>query len=572
MQFKYLHSLLTTTLCLIPAFQSFAQSESFSIGDASRCPKYEIRAVWLTTLNGLDWPRTKAVSDESRRKQQAELCHQLDSLKAANFNTVLLQVRSRDNALYPSAQEVYTDVLTGTPGQSPGYDPLAFAIQECHKRGMELHAWVVAIPLGSEKQAKQLGNRSFVKKHPEMCIRFRRNWYLDPGHPQTKEHLANIVKEIVTNYDVDGINLDYIRYPDHPKRFPDQRSFRKYGKGKNLAQWRRDNITAIVRHIYQTVKSIKPWVKVGSSPVGKYRDVARYSSRGWNAYHVVYQDAQQWLKEGIQDLMLPMAYFRENSFYPFVLDWQENSNGRTVVPGLGVYFLDPSEGDWTLQDALQQIYFTRCAHISGQAYFRTRFVLDNIQGLYDKLKQEIYACPALIPPMTWQDSIPPSTPTGLRTEIKADSLVLTWNLATDNSMPTAPQQTIRYNLYASSQNNINTDDPRNLKKTYIYGTRVALPLKEAEGKHFTVTAIDAYGNESRTPQQQTTPSLQETSLFELPECQAATWITVTDIYGRTVWQGTYSRQLSTNNFAPGIYHVLLQDNNRHTLKRIQLIR
>ena len=167
-----------------------------------------------------------------------------------------------------------------------------------------------------------------------------------------------------------------------------------------------------MREIYQTVKAVKPWVKVGSSPVGKYRDVARYSSRGWNAYNVVYQDAQQWLKEGIQDLVLPMAYFRENSFYPFVLDWQENACGRTVVPGLGVYFLDPSEGDWTLQDVLQQIYFTRSAGIPGQAYFRTRFVLDNTQGLYDRLKQEVYACPALVPPMTWQDSIAPASRTG----------------------------------------------------------------------------------------------------------------------------------------------------------------
>ena len=107
-------------------------------------------------------------------------------LEAANFNTILFQVRSRDNALYPSRQEVFTDVLTGTPGQSPGYDPLAFAIRECHKRGMELHAWVVAIPLGSDRQAKELGERSFVKKHPEICIRFPEELVSGPGHPQPK--------------------------------------------------------------------------------------------------------------------------------------------------------------------------------------------------------------------------------------------------------------------------------------------------------------------------------------------------------------------------------------------------
>ncbi len=569
MRLIFIHILLALSCSLIPALHGRAQSNTYSLLAATQTPKYETRAVWLTTLSGLDWPRTKAVSTESRRAQQAELCRQLDSLKAANFNTILLQVRSRDNALYPSAQEVFTDVLTGTPGESPGYDPLAFAISECHKRGMELHAWVVAIPLGSDKQSKELGNRSFVKKHPEMCIQFRRNWYLDPGHPQTKMHLAGIVKEIVTNYDVDGINLDYIRYPDHPKRFPDQRSYRKYGKGKSLEQWRRDNITDIVREIYQTVKAIKPWVKVGSSPVGKYRDVARYSSRGWNAYDVVYQDAQQWLKDGIQDLMLPMAYFRENSFYPFVLDWQENAHGRTVVPGLGVYFLDPREGNWTLQDVMQQIYFTRSAHIPGQAYFRARFVLDNTQGLYDRLKQEVYAYPALIPPMTWQDSIAPSTPTGLRTDVKGDSLVLTWHPATDDS-----GQTVRYNLYASRQHDIDTDDPRNLKYTYIYDTRFALPLDEAKGLHFVVTAIDAYGNESHTTTIPKPSHRHDASvaLLELPECPSATQMTVTDIYGREVWHGSFQRQLSIEGLAPGVYHILLQDKDRNTLRRIQFIR
>lgn len=571
MRFSSINLFFALLSCgLLPVQHSRAQCDTYSLSAASCSPKYETRAVWLTTLSGLDWPRTKAVSATSRQMQQAELCRQLDSLKAANFNTILLQVRSRDNALYPSGQEVFTDVLTGTPGKSPGYDPLAFAIRECHKRGMELHAWVVAIPLGSDKQSKELGARSFVRKHPEMCIRFRRNWYLDPGHPQTKTHLAGIVKEIVERYDVDGINLDYIRYPDHPKRFPDQRSYRKYGQGKDLAQWRRDNITAIVREIYQTVKAVKPWVKVGSSPVGKYRDVARYSSRGWNAYNVVYQDAQQWLKEGIQDLVLPMAYFRENSFYPFVLDWQENACGRTVVPGLGVYFLDPSEGDWTLQDVLQQIYFTRSAGIPGQAYFRTRFVLDNTQGLYDRLKQEVYACPALVPPMTWQDSIAPASPDGLHTEVKADSLVLTWNPATDDS-----GHPVRYNLYASRQRTIDTNDPHNLKCTYLYGTRLALPLDEVQGLHFTVTAVDVYGNESPTAQSPRPSHHRHTNPvapLKLPECPSATQMTVKDLYGREVWHGDYDRRLPITDLAPGVYDVILQDKDRHTLRRIRFTR
>ena len=570
-----LNTFLSLLSTLLPFHSGNAQSTTYSLTGASQIPKYETRAVWITTLNGLDWPRTQATSPATRRRQQEELCRQLDSLQAANFNTILLQVRSRDNALYPSKEEVFTDVLTGTPGQSPGYDPLEFAIRECHKRGMELHAWVVAIPLGSDKQARKLGSRSFVRKHPEMCLRFRNNWYLDPGHPQTKEHLADIVREIVSRYDVDGINLDYIRYPDRPKGFPDQRSFRKYGKGKSLDQWRRDNITAIVRRVYETVKAVKPWVKVGSSPIGKHEDVARYSSRGWNARRVAFQDAQQWVKEGIQDLMLPMAYFREDNFYPFVLDWQENANGRTVVPGLGVYFLDPSEGNWELQDVLQQIYFTRCARVPGQAYFRSRFLLDDVQGLFTTLKNEIYTRPALIPPMTWMDSVPPSSPTGLHTEIQADSLILIWNPATDNSTPKDASSTMRYNLYAAKEKDIDINDPHNLQRAYIHGTRYALPLRDAEGLHFAVTAVDCYGNESPMPNPLHTPPLRPENpqhSAELPECPKATRLTVTDLYGRTVWQAPYSRQLKMARFAPGVYYIHLQDKEGHTLVRIRFIR
>ncbi len=570
-----LYALSSLFPALLPLHPVKAQSEVFSLTEASCRPKYETRAVWITTLAGLDWPRIKATTPASMRRQQEELCRQLDSLKAANFNTILFQVRSRDNALYPSRQEVFTDVLTGTPGQSPGYDPLAFAIRECHKRGMELHAWVVAIPLGSDRQAKELGERSFVKKHPEMCIRFRKNWYLDPGHPQTKEHLSGIVREIVTNYEVDGINLDYIRYPDRPKGFPDQRSFRKYGNGKSLSQWRRDNITEIVRSIYHTVKSIKPWVKVGSSPIGKYEDVARYSSRGWNARNEVFQDAQQWVKEGIQDVMFPMVYFREDNFYPFVLDWQENGNGRTVAPGLGIYFLDPSEGNWRLQDVLQQIYFTRCARVPGQAYFRSRFLLDNTQGLFDEIKRNIYTHPALTPPMSWLDSIPPVAPTGLRTEVQGDSLILSWNASTDPQTDGRPEGPVRYNLYGSKEREIDIEDTRNLLHPYIYGTRYALPLKQVLGLHFTVTAVDAYGNESILPPthhpiKAHLPS--KVSPLELPALPQATHLTVTDLYGRIIWQEPYTRELSIGRFAPGVYYVLIQDKAQRTLQRLQFTR
>ena len=335
-------------------------AQSPSPGETPACPpKYEVRAAWVTAVYGLDWPRSRATTPEGVRKQKAELIEILDRLKAANFNTVLFQTRTRGDVLYRSKIEPFNSILTGKTAGDPGYDPLAFAVEECHKRGMECHAWMVAIPLGNRRHVSSLGKESVTKKKASICVPYKREYFLNPGHPETKEYLMSLVREVVNNYDVDGVHFDYLRYPENAPRFPDTYDFRKYGKGRDLAQWRRDNITEIVRHLYKGVKALKPWVKVSTCPVGKYRDTSRYSSRGWNAFYTVYQDPQGWLGEGIQDQIYPMMYFQGNSFYPFALDWQEQSNGRQVIPGLGIYFLHPDEGKWTRDEVDRQINFIR---------------------------------------------------------------------------------------------------------------------------------------------------------------------------------------------------------------------
>lgn len=565
---------ITFLLIILPFVNHITAQNTFSLSGTSSSPKFETRAVWITTLNGMDWPRNKATEPEGIKRQKEELCKQLDELKKANFNTILLQTRLRNDVIYPSKIEMFSEEMTGKMGKDPGYDPLAFAIEECHKRGMEIHAWVVAIPLGSDRIIREMGKNSITKKHREMCIHYNRYWYLDPGHPETKKYLSSIVEEIISNYDIDGINLDYIRYPDRSKRFPDQRSFRKYGKGKSLAQWRRDNITDIVREVYKTVKQHKPWVKVGSSPLGKYDDLTRYSSKGWNAYNTVYQEAQDWLKEGIQDIVLPMLYYREENFYPFALDWQENSNGRTVVPGLGIYFLDPKEGNWTLQDAKQQIYFTRCAFMEGQAYFRARFLLDNIQGLFDELKNKTYTYPSLIQPMKWMDSIPPTSPSNIQIISRNDSLIITWETATDNSLQETPNApAIRYNIYASKDKNIDITNPKNIKATYLRNTQFAIPAKEAQGLNFTVTAVDCYGNESipvsyETKKKKDCPLPGKKAYIDIPYHKDGIKIVITDLFGRNIYQTSYTRTLKIKSLKPGVYYIYIKDKKDNTLERI----
>ena len=473
----------------------FILSLLFLILPAKAQPKHEVRAAWITAVYGLDWPRTRATTPQGIRKQKEELVDILDKLKAANFNTVLFQTRTRGDVLYPSSIEPFNSILTGKVGGNPGYDPLAFAIEECHKRGMECHAWMVTIPLGNKKHVASLGKQSVTKRVKDICVPYKNEYFLNPGHPATKEYLMRLVREVVDRYDIDGVHFDYLRYPENAPLFPDKYDFRRYSKGRTLDQWRRDNISEIVRYIYKGVKAMKPWVKVSTCPVGKYRDTSRYSSRGWNAFYTVYQDPQGWLGEGIQDQIYPMMYFQGNSFYPFALDWQEQSNGRQGIPGLGIYFLHPDEGKWTRDEVDRQINFIRNQKMAGEGHYRVKYLMDNTQGIYDELIENFYAYPALQPPMTWLDNVPPSAPSALKvTSIDNGYTELNWQPATDNDQRNKPM----YVIYASNEYPVDTKKAENIvaqsirETSYIYA-----PIQPWNAKkYFAVTAIDRCGNES----------------------------------------------------------------------------
>lgn len=439
-------------------------------------PKYEARAVWLTTIGGLDWPQTYSNSPETEQIQKRELCRILDKLQAANVNIVLLQTRIRGTVIYPSAFEPWDGCLSGRPGVSPGYDALKFAIEECHKRGMELHAWVVAIPVGKWNAA---GCSKIRKGYPALAHRIGAEGYLDPERVGTADYLARICTEITENYDVDGIHLDYIRYPENWNKRIDRSAGRA-------------NITRIVRRIYAAVKASKPWVKLSCSPVGKHSDLQRYSSHGWNAYHKVCQDAQGWLAEGIMDAIFPMMYFKGNQFYPFAFDWLENSRGRIVGAGLGLYFLSPRERDWDSEVIKRELHVLR-RHGIGHAYFRSKFFTDNTKGVYNFSKDVIDPVPALVPPMKWQSPTPPSAPTALNVSRHADMDILSWGSAKDNS--DGPYLT--YNIYASEQYPVDTHDSRNILAVRQKKQEIAIPHQTtATELNYAVTAVDRYGNES----------------------------------------------------------------------------
>lgn len=446
-------------------------------------PKYEVRAVWLTTIGGIDWPHSYAQSERSAEKQKEELRAILDRLQKANINTVLLQTRIRATTIYPSQYEPWDGCLSGFPGKSPGYDALQFAIDECHKRGMEVHAWVVTIPVG---KWNSYGCRQLRKRFPRLIKRIDQDGYMDPEATQTGCYLAEMCREIVQRYDVDGIHLDYIRYPETWK----------FRIGKDQA---RGNITRIVEKIHQAVKKEKPWVKMSCSPIGKFDDLSRYWSHGWNAYTKVAQDAQAWLKDGLMDELFPMMYFRDDQFFPFAIDWKEHSYGKIIAPGLGIYFLDPKEGKWNISDITSELYHLRNIG-EGHAFFRNKFLLDNHQGVYDFVTAHFNRYPALVPPMTWESNKRPQQPVTLCIEENEGTTTLRWDNSLQYEDGTAIKTPSIYNnVYASKEYPVDVHDARNLILTRT--TRRQLTTRTGNTPtYYAVTTTDGFGNESRAKQ------------------------------------------------------------------------
>ena len=459
-------------------------------------PKYEVRAVWLTTIGGIDWPHSYAQSERSAEKQKEELRAILDRLQKANINTILLQTRIRATTIYPSQYEPWDGCLSGFPGKSPGYDALQFAIDECHKRGMEVHAWVVTIPVG---KWNSYGCRQLRKRFPRLIKRIDQDGYMDPEATQTGCYLAEMCREIVQRYDVDGIHLDYIRYPETWK----------FRISKDQA---RGNITRIVEKIHQAVKKEKPWVKMSCSPIGKFDDLSRYWSHGWNAYNKVAQDAQAWLKDGLMDELFPMMYFRGDQFFPFAIDWKEHSYGKIIAPGLGIYFLDPKEGKWNISDITSELYHLRNIG-EGHAFFRNKFLLDNHQGVYDFVTAHFNRYPALVPPMTWESNKRPQQPVTLCIEENEGTTTLRWDNSLQYEDGTAIKTPSIYNnVYASKEYPVDVHDARNLILTRT--TRRQLTTRTGNTPtYYAVTTTDGFGNESRAKQLNQTAVVKTTTRY-----------------------------------------------------------
>ncbi|MEW6652474.1 MAG: family 10 glycosylhydrolase [Bacteroidota bacterium] len=366
----------------------------------------ETRAVWLATNHRLDWPPPTYNAE----KQKQALTDIFDNLKVKNFNTVYFQARSIGTVMFNSSFEPFSQYLTGSVGKEPSFDPLKFAIEEAHKRGIEIHAWINACLVNNGTDSAVLKNKNHISQtKPEWIVEDvrdrQKSLWIDPGLPEARNYLVDLILEMVENYDVDGVHLDYIRYPG--KNFDDDFSYKIHGSGLSRDEFRRKNITAIVEDVYQQVKAVKPFVKIGAAPIGVYKSLA--GMKALESFYDLYQDSYSWMKMGIVDYLTPQIYWGldENPRFDLLAkDWKDNEGESRVVLGIGAY------KDNVKENIEDMILLARKIKADGVSFFRYQHIKDINFPAY---KFKVF--PAAIKEL---NEINPSSPSNLTAVLNAD--------------------------------------------------------------------------------------------------------------------------------------------------------
>ncbi|MEM7556507.1 MAG: family 10 glycosylhydrolase [Cyanobacteria bacterium P01_A01_bin.84] len=393
----------------------------------------EFRGAWITTVWNSDWPSKSGLSVS---EQKAELVKILDKLEQLNFNAVILQVRPEGDALYPSNYEPWSAWLSGNQGKAPSpyYDPLEFAIAQCHQRNMELHAWFN--PYRAKTSLKSGGNvyPHMAVTNPEYVYRWGNQLWMDPGAKVVQDRAFNVIMDVVKRYDIDGIHLDdyFYPYPIAGKSFPDNKTYSNYknaGGRLDIKNWRRDNVNRMVMRLYQGIKSAKSHVKFGISPFGIYRPGYPKGIRGLDAYDVLYADAKKWLEQGWLDYIAPQLYWRIDQTaqsYPTLLKWWTSINPqkRHIYAGNNIARLDGKA--WKNQEIIKQITISRSLFNNlslGNIFFSMDSISRNRQSIAEKFQYALYNQPALPPTMPWRDANPPFSPD----RVQVTSKTISWD-------------------------------------------------------------------------------------------------------------------------------------------------
>lgn len=404
--------------------------------------KHEFRAVWVASVTNIDWPSKTGLSADA---QKAELIKILDDLKAWGMNAVVLQVRPTDDTFYRSNINPWSKYLTGVAGKDPGYDPLAFAVEEAHKRNLELHAWFNPYRVAMDTKRENLPAGSWAKAHPEYVVAHASRLIYDPGIPEAKQHIIDSVMEVVQNYDIDGVHFDDYFYPD--AKFPDDATFAQYGAGyTNKDDWRRENVNGLIRDLADEIKAAKPYVQFGVSPFGIWRNKSASvpegsDTRGNESYAAMMADTRRWVKEGWLDYIAPQIYwsigFTVADYQKLVTWWADVVDGTKtkLYVGHADYKVNANtDRNWLVPGEIKkQIELNRSIpQVAGSIHFSMKDLRRNALGVLDDVK-EAYQHPALIGSMEWLPGTAPEAPVQLKARRTKDGVELTWEDAGDST-------------------------------------------------------------------------------------------------------------------------------------------
>lgn len=394
---------------------------AFGAADGPPPVAREFRGVWVATVANIDWPSKPGLSASTQKKEMIAL---LDRCRELNLNAVVFQVRPMCDALYESKLEPWSSFLTGTQGKSPGYDPLTFAVEEAHKRGLELHAWFNPYRAWNPSAKGDPAANHLTKTRPDLAKKYGKHHWLNPTSREVQDHSLAVILDVVARYDVDGVHLDDYFYPypelenDKEIPFPDDDTWTAYQKAGGKLQrdaWRRDAVNQFVHRMYSDVKKAKPWVKVGISPFGIWRPGHPEGIAGFDQYAKLYADAKLWLNEGWVDYFSPQLYWpikQEKQSYPKLLAWwaAENTKGRHLWVGNIPSRVTGKDKGWPAAEIADQVEVTRDQKgAGGNIHFSMKPLMNNPGGVADVLKP-LYRDTALVPASPWLSEKRPAAP------------------------------------------------------------------------------------------------------------------------------------------------------------------
>lgn len=490
---------------LLPLLSGFLFLAAPAFAQLSTPPKFEFRGAWIATVINLDWPSTPGLPAEV---QKVQLIRILDQLQETGINAVMFQIRCESDAFYESSYDPWSYWLTGQQGAPPQpyYDPLEFAIEEAHKRGIELHAW-----FNPYRAEREVGNyvtdaRHVTRAHPDWILNFGGSGginVVNPGLREVRQYVTNVVMDVVTRYDVDGVHFDDYFYPYPPNQISNEdiATFNADPRGfTNIGDWRRDNVNLMVKMVHDSIQAVKPYVKFGISPFGIWRNGVPPGIVGLDAYNVIYADALAWLNQQTVDYITPQLYWPfggGQDYGRLVSWWAGQAIGRHFYPGQAVWRIT----SWPDDEMRRQMNLNRLNYplVYGSVFFRAQNLDENPKGFTTLLQEDFYRYPALPPGMDWKEQTPPNGPANLRHELVAEvsTHALAWDVPDAASDGEVPRWYAVYRFTTPRITDDKLDDPANLAIIDGRPFSLTIPPADAPRQHFyTVTAVDRNGNES----------------------------------------------------------------------------